>query len=148
MLIPFSIIFTRRIATIPWKTERHHSVTFQSPFIRLNGRYISVTIQSPFSAIQCHSVTIPSPVDHVPVFYYRCVIFVISLLFSRYRNQRKRPLKQLFIIFLQKRLKFYSHQNTKQFTLLKLQNNWSFSSSITHTHIYKHNWSSLLHREV
>ena len=34
------------------KTERRHSVTFQSPFSRLNGRYISVTIQSPFSAIQ------------------------------------------------------------------------------------------------
>ena len=27
------------------KTERRHSVTFQSPFSRLNGRYISVTIQ-------------------------------------------------------------------------------------------------------
>ena len=36
------------------KTERRHSVTFQSPFSRLNGRYISVTFQ-------CHSVTIPSP---------------------------------------------------------------------------------------
>ena len=34
------------------KTERRHSVTFQSPFSRLNGRYISVTIQWPFRAIQ------------------------------------------------------------------------------------------------
>ena len=34
------------------KTERRHSVTFQSPFSRLTGRYISVTIQWPFSAIQ------------------------------------------------------------------------------------------------
>ena len=34
------------------KTERRHSVTFQSPFSRLNGRHISVTIQWPFSAIQ------------------------------------------------------------------------------------------------
>ena len=33
-------------------TERRHSVTFQSLFSRLNGRYITVTIQWPFSAIQ------------------------------------------------------------------------------------------------
>ena len=44
-------VFTRRNATIPWKLKGH-SVTFQSPFSRLNGRYISVTIQWPFSAIQ------------------------------------------------------------------------------------------------
>ncbi|XP_078339759.1 uncharacterized protein LOC144627248 isoform X2 [Crassostrea virginica] len=37
------------------KTERRYSVTFQRPFSRLNGRYISVTIQ-------CHSITIPTPV--------------------------------------------------------------------------------------
>ena len=35
-----------------------HSVTFQSPFSRLIGRYISVTIQ-------CHSVTIPSPFSNI-----------------------------------------------------------------------------------
>ena len=47
------------------KTERRHSVTFQSPFSRLNGRYISVTIQ-------CHSVTIPSPFSNIqfPFFPY------------------------------------------------------------------------------
>ena len=35
-----------------------HSVTFQSPFSRLIGRYISVTIQ-------CHSVTIPSSFSNI-----------------------------------------------------------------------------------
>ena len=33
-----------------WKAP--YSITFQSPFSRLNGRYISVTIQWPFSVIQ------------------------------------------------------------------------------------------------
>ena len=37
------------------KIERRYSVTFQSPFSRLNCWYISGTIQSPFSAIQSPS---------------------------------------------------------------------------------------------
>ena len=44
------------------KTERRHSATFQSPFSRLNGRYISVTIQWPFVAIQ-------SPFRHLSVIF-------------------------------------------------------------------------------
>ena len=61
------------------KTERRHSVTFQSPFSRLNGRYISVIIQWPFSAIQCHSVTIPSPFsnNHFPFFRIKLILYAL-----------------------------------------------------------------------
>ena len=65
------------------------------------------------------------PVDHAPVSYYCCVIFVISLLFPRFKTQRKWRYRQLpaFIIILHKTDKTifkllkheinYASQNTK-----------------------------------
>ena len=48
-----------------------------------------------------------SPVDHAPVSYYCCVICVISLLFPRFKTQRKCiwRYRQLFIIILYKTAK-------------------------------------------
>ena len=68
------------------------------------------------------------PVDHAHVYYFRCVTFVISLLFPRVKTQRKRRYNQLSII-LQKTEKiiitFYSSKHKIIHT----------SQILQHTHI-------------
>ena len=67
----------RHTAEAWWGTNRprlaewHHSVTFQSPFSKLNGRYI---FSERLVTIQCNSVTIYSPFSNIHLTLI-CIIF-------------------------------------------------------------------------